>query len=94
LGDSNTLKRLAEANSSKPRTLKHYPPDEIRRLLTPPVDGPPLVALHARRTGNAVPVLALKPNASLAQLEATKSSQEVAAGLDVEGSVSTAPEHS
>ena len=44
---------------------------EIRRLPTRPVDGSPLVTLHPRRVGNAVPVLALKPDASLAQLEAT-----------------------
>ncbi|MFO1498635.1 MAG: type I-U CRISPR-associated protein Csb2 [Verrucomicrobiota bacterium] len=44
---------------------------EIHRLSAPPVNGSPLVKLHLCRTGNAVPVLALKPDASLAQLEAT-----------------------
>lgn len=44
---------------------------EIRRLPATPVDCLPLVKLHQRRTGNSVPVLALKPDANLAQLEAT-----------------------
>jgi hypothetical protein len=43
---------------------------EIRRLPAPPAHGPPLVELRSRRFGNAVPVLALKPDASLLQLEA------------------------
>jgi CRISPR-associated protein Csb2 len=132
---TNTLKKLAEAKSPKPKKLKRYPPDgrsynttkvldnfwvtsngdntpvvwlfdgpewtdallshldaclarmtyfgraesitEIRRLPTPPVDGPPIVTLHPSRIGNAVPVLALKPDASLAQLEATTDAPSV-----------------
>ena len=50
---------------------------EIRRLPATPVDGPPLVKLHQHRTGNSVPVLALKPDASLAQLEATTDAPSV-----------------
>ncbi|MEQ2009446.1 MAG: type I-U CRISPR-associated protein Csb2 [Limisphaerales bacterium] len=50
---------------------------EIRRLPKPPAGGSPPVKLERRRTDNAVPVLALKPEASLAQLEATTDAPSV-----------------
>ena len=44
---------------------------EIRRIVEARANSAPLVKLQLRRSGNAVPVLALKPDANLAQLEAT-----------------------
>lgn len=49
---------------------------EIRRAATAPSSGEP-VTLSPRRSGNAVPVLTLQPNATLAQLEATTDSPSV-----------------
>lgn len=51
---------------------------EIRRLFKPRNDTLPPTSLKSRRSGNAVPVLALQPDASLAQLEATTDTPSVA----------------
>ncbi len=50
----------------------------IRRLREARIDTSPRIALKPRRTGNAVPVLALQPDASLTQLEATTDAPSVA----------------
>ncbi len=51
---------------------------EIRRLPEVRIDAASLIPLQPRRSGNAVPVLALKPNATLSQLEATTDTPNVA----------------
>ncbi len=51
---------------------------EIRRLREARMDTSPHTALKPRRSGNAVPVLALQPDASLAQLQATTDAPSVA----------------
>lgn len=50
---------------------------EVRRLAQSLHESGSLVRLEPRRTGNAVPVLTLKPDASLAQLEATTDAPSV-----------------
>jgi CRISPR-associated protein Csb2 len=51
---------------------------EIRRLQGPQIDDASLTTLQARRTGSTVPVLALKHDATLSQLEATTDTPSVA----------------
>lgn len=51
---------------------------EIRRLREPQVDEGSLIRLHPCRTGSAVPVLTIKPDATLSQLEATTDTPSVA----------------
>jgi hypothetical protein len=51
---------------------------EIRRLSASQIDNASLTRLQPRRTGSAVPVLALKSNATLSQLEATTDTPSVA----------------
>jgi CRISPR-associated protein Csb2 len=55
---------------------------EIRRILEPRTHGAPITRLQPRRNGSAVPVLALKPDASLSQLEATTDAPSVT-GTDI-----------
>ena len=52
---------------------------EIRRARDTRIDAASLTRLRPRRSGSAVPVLALQPDASLPQLEATTDAPEVAA---------------
>jgi CRISPR-associated protein Csb2 len=51
---------------------------EIRRARDPHVEAQSLTKAQPRRTGNAVPVLGLRPDATLSQLGATTDSPEVA----------------